>query len=509
MSYVALYRKYRPKTFDEVIGQDHITKTLINQIMTDQVGHAYLFCGSRGTGKTSTAKIFARAINCLTPVNGSACGKCDVCKTDMEQSLDIVEIDAASNNGVDEIRNLREQVKYSPVVGKYKVYIIDEVHMLSIAAFNALLKTLEEPPKHVVFVLATTEIHKLPATILSRCMRFDFKLVSIECLTKLIEKILNENKIKFEAQAVEQIARAGEGSVRDTLSILDRVLSYSGNNLKYDDVVQILGSVEKGRLVSIAQALLSDNMGQMLLSLDEILKEGKSPLVLSKELTAYFRDLMLILTLQNDAKKMVLVPSDVYEKMSAQAVSENYAKIVRAIDKLSEVEQELRFSVKPRIVIETCLIRAMHNNALENRITELEKKLEGLSLEDKKKITKVSGAVASATAVQVPTEKTRTLSREERLMGSMLKNFRQNSNMLAYSLLTRVEDFEIVGNKFVLRTDDRGIFEQLTDKKNRETIESFLRSVNFECVIEQKENKMETLKNKLIKEFGSKLKIVE
>ena len=231
--------------------------------------------------------------------------------------------------------------------------------------------------------------------------------------------------------------------------------------------------------------------------------------MLSKELTAYFRDLMLILTLQNDAKKMVLVPADVYEKMQAQATSENYVKIVRAIDKLSEVEQELRFSVKPRIVIETCLIRAMHNNNLENRISELEKKLEGFILEDKKKITKASGAVATATVVQVATETTRTLSREERLMGCMLKNFRQNSNMLAYSLLTRVEDFEIVGNKFVLRTDDAGIYDQLTDKKNRETIETFLRSVNFECVIEKKENKMETLKNKLLQEFGSKLKIVE
>ena len=188
--YLALYRKYRPKTFDEVVGQDHIVKTLENQIKLDKISHAYLFTGSRGTGKTSSAKIFARAINCLNPQNGSPCGKCEVCKALTDNNMDILEIDAASNNGVDEIRDLRERVKYPPVVGKYKVYIIDEVHMLSSSAFNALLKTLEEPPKYVVFILATTEVHKLPATILSRCLRFDFRLVSLEDLSALLKKIL-------------------------------------------------------------------------------------------------------------------------------------------------------------------------------------------------------------------------------------------------------------------------------------------------------------------------------
>ena len=234
--YLALYRKYRPKKFADVIGQNHIIKTLQNQIALDKVGHAYLFCGSRGTGKTSTAKIFAREINCSCGGGGT----CAFCQDNL--SLDILEIDAASNNGVDEIRDLREKVKYPPVDGKYKVYIIDEVHMLSPSAFNALLKTLEEPPKHAVFILATTEVHKLPATILSRCMRFDFKLVSVEELSSLLKKVFESENVKFDEQSINLIARAGEGSVRDTLSIADRCVSFAGNNLTAATVVEVLGA---------------------------------------------------------------------------------------------------------------------------------------------------------------------------------------------------------------------------------------------------------------------------
>ena len=239
MSYQALYRKYRPKTFDGIIGQNHITDTLANQIQAGKIVHAYLFCGSRGTGKTSTAKIFARAINCLSPQNGSACGKCAVC-TNSASEMDIIEIDAASNNRVDEIRDLRENVKFMPTCGKYKIYIIDEVHMLTDSAYNALLKTLEEPPSHVVFILATTEAHKLPATILSRCVRFDFELVSVENLTKHLADVFTQEGIKYEEEALKVIASAGEGSVRDTLSIADSVTAYAGGNITLAKVLEIL-----------------------------------------------------------------------------------------------------------------------------------------------------------------------------------------------------------------------------------------------------------------------------
>src|SRR5574344_2169347 len=238
MAHLALYREFRPQTFDDVIGQDKIVKTLKNQIETNTISHAYLFCGTRGTGKTSCAKIFARAVNCESPKSGSACGKCDVCKKIQSNgNLDIIEIDAASNNRVDEIRDLRDKVGYLPTVGKYKVYIIDEVHMLTDSAFNALLKTLEEPPSHIIFILATTEPEKLPATIVSRCMRFDFKLVSIENLTSLLKKIFKQTNTKYDEMSLELIAKAGKGSVRDTLSIAEMCKSYSADNIPYQSVV--------------------------------------------------------------------------------------------------------------------------------------------------------------------------------------------------------------------------------------------------------------------------------
>lgn len=370
--YLALYRKYRPRTFDEVVGQDHIVKTLINQIKLDKISHAYLFCGSRGTGKTSTAKIFAKAINCQNSKNGSPCLECDVCKALDGTNIDVLEIDAASNNGVDEIRDLREKVKYPPVVGKYKVYIIDEVHMLSTNAFNALLKTLEEPPAHTVFVLATTEVHKLPATILSRCLRFDFKLVSLEDLTSLLKKVLEQENVKYDEQAVNVIARAGEGSVRDTLSIADRCVSFAGDELTYQKVLSVLGVSEREILINIANSLLQKNVGDALVQLDSVLSQGKSPLVFSNDLISYYRDLILIYTLEDKAREIVVVKDDVYQSMKSQAVKENYAEMVKAIEVLSEIEQELRYSVQPRIVLETAIIKIVSNSNLERRVEKLE-----------------------------------------------------------------------------------------------------------------------------------------
>ncbi len=370
--YLALYRKYRPQVFDEVVGQDHIVKTLINQIKFDKISHAYLFTGSRGTGKTSIAKIFARAINCTNLKNGSPCGECEVCKSLEGTNIDVLEIDAASNNGVDEIRELREKVKYPPVVGRYKVYIIDEVHMLSISAFNALLKTLEEPPKQTVFVLATTEVHKLPATILSRCIRFDFKLVPLEILTSHLNNILTKEGVKFEDTAVNVIARAGEGSVRDTLSIADRCVSFAGDNLTYQKVIDVLGVSERDTLIKITDIILKKDIGNAMVELDRVLSGGKSALVFSNDLISYFRDLLLIFSLKEKAREIVVVKDDIYEKMKTQATQENYAEILKAIEVLSGVEQELRYSAQPRIVLETAVIKAINEASLERRVEKLE-----------------------------------------------------------------------------------------------------------------------------------------
>lgn len=487
MAHLALYRKYRPKTFDEVIGQDHITNTLINQIKNDQVGHAYLFCGSRGTGKTSTAKIFARAINCESPVNGSPCGKCNNCKSNMEQNMDILEIDAASNNSVDEIRNLREQIKYPPVVGKYKVYIVDEVHMLSISAFNALLKTLEEPPAYVVFILATTEVHKLPATILSRCMRFDFKLVSVERLSALIKSILDENKIKYEDKAINLLARSGEGSVRDALSITDRVISFAENNITYDKVLQIVGSVEKEDLVNLVDSFIGGDIGMALKNLDEMLAGGKSPLVLSKDIISYLRDVLVVMTLGEKGREMVVAPDNVYAKMQEQADHKNYQKVINFIDRLSEVEQELRFSVKPKIVLETSVIKAMNYISLEERIEKIELKLQGENFEVKKKITPKSPSGDLA-------------------FGRLLVSAHSSGKMMLYTALTKVTNASLAGAVLTLTVDNEQLFESLN--QNKVEMDDLAKQLGLSVVIAKEQSNTEDVKNLLVKILGEKLEII-
>lgn len=487
MAHLALYRKYRPKTFDEVIGQDHITNTLINQIKNDQVGHAYLFCGSRGTGKTSTAKIFARAINCESPVNGSPCGKCNNCKSNMEQNMDILEIDAASNNSVDEIRNLREQIKYPPVVGKYKVYIVDEVHMLSISAFNALLKTLEEPPAYVVFILATTEVHKLPATILSRCMRFDFKLVSVERLSALIKSILDENKIKYEDKAINLLARSGEGSVRDALSITDRVISFAENNITYDKVLQIVGSVEKEDLVNLVDSFIGGDIGMALKNLDEMLSGGKSPLVLSKDIISYLRDVLVVMTLGEKGREMVVAPDNVYAKMQEQADHKNYQKVINFIDRLSEVEQELRFSVKPKIVLETSVIKAMNYISLEERIEKIELKLQGENFEVKKKITPKSPSGDLA-------------------FGRLLVSAHSSGKMMLYTALTKATNASLAGAVLTLKVDNEQLFESLN--QNKVEMDDLAKQLGLSVVIAKEQSNTEDVKNLLVKILGEKLEII-
>ena len=263
MAYLALYRRFRPNGFKGLIGQEHIVRTLANQIASGRIGHAYLFCGTRGTGKTSAAKIFAKAINCLSPIDGSPCGECEVCKALADPSnLDILEMDAASNNKVENVREIREKIQYPPVSGRYKVYIIDEVHMLTTEAFNALLKTLEEPPKHAVFILATTESHKLPSTILSRCMRFDFRIIPTKDIAKLIAGIYDEIGKEYDKDAVMAIARAGAGSARDALSIADICVSYRDSKLTYADVLEVLGATDSSKITSMISKIVTGRIIQ-------------------------------------------------------------------------------------------------------------------------------------------------------------------------------------------------------------------------------------------------------
>ena len=301
MSYTALYRKFRPQEFEDVKGQEHIVTTLKNQIKADRIGHAYLFCGTRGTGKTTIAKIFAKAVNCEHPVDGSPCGECPSCKAIAEgTSMNVIEIDAASNNGVDNIREIREEVAYSPTEGKYKVYIIDEVHMLSIGAFNALLKTLEEPPSYVIFILATTEAHKIPITILSRCQRYDFKRITIDTIAARLTELMETEGVEVEEKAIRYIAKAGDGSMRDALSLLDQCIAfYLGQKLTYDNVLEVLGAVDTEVFSRMLRKIMEKDIPGVIALLEELIIQGREPGQFVVDFTWYLRNLLLVQSSDN------------------------------------------------------------------------------------------------------------------------------------------------------------------------------------------------------------------
>lgn len=380
MSYISLYRKYRPKSFNDVIGQAHIVRTLRNQIIFDSVSHAYLFTGTRGTGKTSCAKIFAKAINCAQPIDGSPCGECEACKAiASDTNFEVMEIDAASNNGVDEIRDLQNIVKYQPNVLKKRVFIIDEVHMLSASAFNALLKTLEEPPAHAVFILATTEVHKLPATILSRCMRFDFRLVSNADLEKRLQYIFNDIGRKAEAEAISAIAEAGDGSVRDALSIADTCLSYTRDVITQNDVLEILGASSPVFTAQICAAILAGEAANALELITKLADNGKNISLLAADLAKALRN-VLFCKLCNDAKNILKISDEVFSIFDAAAKQNSLAKINYALDCLCGVEQRQKFSSLPRIVLEAAVVKACCNPLADDsevmaRLRELERKV--------------------------------------------------------------------------------------------------------------------------------------
>ncbi len=359
MEHLALYRKFRPKTFEQVIGQQHITKTLANQILSEKTGHAYLFTGTRGTGKTSIAKIFAKAVNCENNKTGSPCGKCQTCQNlAKENDINIIEIDAASNNKVDDIRELREKVKFAPVGAKRKVYIIDEVHMLSDSAFNALLKTLEEPPEYVIFILATTEVHKLPATILSRCVRFDFRLVSVNDLVELLQRILQEENIHFETDALKLIATAGEGSVRDTLSIADCVNAYSNGNITKDAVMKVLGTTDFDLLVDFYSKLIEKDIGGILELINQIDTAGKNLSVFAKDVSKHARDLLTVKTCK-DSNQILNLPKDMFEKFENQAKTVDERKLINYMQIFSNAESSLRYALSVRLLLEVTSLSAM------------------------------------------------------------------------------------------------------------------------------------------------------
>lgn len=382
MAYLAFYRTFRPFSFDTVVRQEHIVRTLKNQIADNKIGHAYLFCGPRGTGKTTLAKIFARAINCENPKDGSPCGKCKTCiSLSSGGNLDISEIDAASNNGVDEMRDLREKVQYPPVSGKYKVYIIDEVHMLTASAFNAVLKTLEEPPAHAVFILATTEPQKIPATILSRCMRFDFKLIPQKDLEGLVKSVFDKTGKNYEDEAVSAIARAGAGSARDSLSIADMCASYANGKLTYEDVNTVLGSADFYSIAELAENIMQENASGSLSAVESILSTGKSIGVLVKDILNFLNNCAIVKICKN-AREIVNLPAETFKRIEQVCSLCDGHKILRVTEILSKAEADMRYSLNGKITLETAILKCAmpqidyNIDAILGKINLLEKKLE-------------------------------------------------------------------------------------------------------------------------------------
>ena len=383
MSYTALYRKFRPSEFSDVKGQDHIVTTLKNQIRADRIGHAYLFCGTRGTGKTTIAKIFARAVNCEHPVDGDPCGECASCRAIASgSSMNVAEIDAASNNGVDNIREIREEVAYSPAEGKYKVYIIDEVHMLSIGAFNALLKTLEEPPSYVIFILATTEAHKIPITILSRCQRYDFRRITTETIAARLQELMEEEQVEVEERALTYVAKAGDGSMRDALSLLDQCIAfYLGQKLTYDHVLEVLGAVDVEVFGDFFRRICRQDVTGIIRGLEEIILQGRE---LSQFVTDFIWYLRNLLMLKSDPgmEDALDVSSEHLLRMKEEVSLAETETLMRYIRIFSELSGQLRYATQKRVLVEIALIKlcrpAMESNydSILHRLSQLEQRIE-------------------------------------------------------------------------------------------------------------------------------------
>ncbi|MBE7028211.1 MAG: DNA polymerase III subunit gamma/tau [Ruminococcaceae bacterium] len=419
MAYQALYRKWRPTTFDDVVGQEHITQTLKNQIINSQLAHAYLFCGTRGTGKTSTAKILARAVNCENPINGNPCNECSTCRGILDESImDVVEMDGASRNKIENIREIIDDALFLPSVAKKKVYIIDEVHMVSTAAFNALLKTLEEPPEHVMFILATTELNKVPATVLSRCQRFDFRRITNEDISSRLDVVAKGSGKNVTKEALSLVAELGNGSMRDSLSILEQCIGYTDETLTYDDIINIIGIADLTALFSISEAIIKGNGAKCLSVIDDVLSCGKELDVFVDSLAKFLRDL-LVVKLMSEPEKILTTSASNLEKMRALCENVSQEKLVNSLNLLNESILKAKNVTFKRTIYELAIVKMCDVttsdtiDALLARVAELEEKLKNgefsVSPAPKEKVkkednTKQSQNVSSPQVKEKPVE---------------------------------------------------------------------------------------------------------
>ncbi len=413
MAYTALYRKWRPPVFEDVKGQDHIVTALKNQIKSDRIGHAYLFCGTRGTGKTTVAKIFAKAVNCESPVDGDPCGKCAVCRAiDSGSSMNVVEIDAASNNGVDNIREIKDAVQYSPSEGKYRVYIIDEVHMLSTGAFNALLKTLEEPPSYVIFILATTEAHKIPVTVLSRCQRYDFRRIGSDTIAARLKEMTDAEKIEADDDAIRYVAKKGDGSLRDAISLLDQCIAfYYGERLTFDKVLQALGAVDNEVFSEFFRSIVENDTIGCIKRIDELLLDGREPVQFVNDFIWYLRNMLLIKTSKASDEVIDMCGAD-KERLKQDAELISADSVIRYIRVLSELSSQMRYSTGKRVLLEIAVIKLskpemeVKLDSILERLEKVENQLESGVIQVKQESVPETGRAAQPeekkTSVKLP-----------------------------------------------------------------------------------------------------------
>ena len=501
MGYQALYRRYRPARFDDFVGQEAIIRTLRSQVMSGRIAHAYLFCGTRGTGKTSTAKVFARAVNCENPDRGEPCGQCAACRALLaESSLDILEIDAASNNGVDEIRDLREKVKYPPQSGRYRVYIIDEVHMLSQGAFNALLKTLEEPPAYVVFILATTEPQKLPATILSRCQRFDFHRIPMNQIIARMRVAVEQEGIAAEDAALARIARAAEGGMRDAWSIMDMCLGYAqedGAGLTEALVLRVLGAADRGFLFDFADRLIGADAAGALEMIDGMMRMGREVQVFVRDVSAHLRALMLAdVCGEEHAADLLDVTQEDAAAYVAQARRTSHTRLMRMLDLFLASETDMKWASQPRFALETAAIRAcepeesLQLEALVARVDELERKLrEGVVVAQQAAAPASKGAdpaAQAAAAAPVPAKETPKgpAPDAERIWQEAVKKLKQKPQLFGMVRFGRLASAENGVFTVVYEKATGGAYVKMLsmDDKNAQVAQALSEAAGYPCV---------------------------
>lgn len=540
MAYVALYREWRPKAFADIVGQEHISQTLQNALEANRIAHAYLFCGPRGTGKTSTAKVLAKALNCLDPLELEPCNKCENCNRINEgNSYDVFEIDAASNRGIDEIRDLREKVKFAPAEGKYKIYIIDEVHMLTAEAFNALLKTLEEPPRQVVFILATTEPHKIPLTILSRCQRFDFRRIGLPDIIERLKDIATHEKLTISDDALRVIAKRAEGGMRDALSILDQCISFSGKTISVEDITTILGTVNEEILQKISSAIIAKDTTLCLRLLDETIKQGKDARQLIKDVIEYFRNVLLV-QVCTQVDGLVNVSENALAILKNQSAEVSQENILKIIDLLTETEKAMKWTTQPRLILEVGVIKTTQTDKdksiedLSRRIEELEASLTSRGNESNLPVKDKAKIIKPKEQNQLPKEQTAAIStsilNKETMTtddpGSTAKIVDSWADILtavkklkmsAYAFLVEGQPLAIQNNSLIIGFKEGYAFhkEQVEQPDNKKVVEKILQQITgidlkVKCVFtnhpgqnsEVKSPQQDTIVQTAIKIFG-------